>query len=83
VVQLYIGDPSAKVKRPAKELKGFERVSLAVGATQRVQFKLTPLDLSYYSVGERGWKMDPGAFKAYAGGNSAQTPEVADFKVAP
>jgi beta-glucosidase len=83
VVQLYLGDPSAKVKRPAKELKGFERVSLAAGATQRVQFKLTPRDLSYYSVDGHNWKIDPGLFKAYAGGNSAQTPEVADFTVAP
>lgn len=83
VVQLYVGDPSAKVKRPAKELKGFERASLAAGATQHVQFKLTPRDLSYYSVDEHGWKLDPGAFKAYAGGNSAQTPEVADFTVTP
>jgi beta-glucosidase len=83
VVQLYVGDPSATVKRPTKELKGFERVSLAAGATQRVQFKLTPRDLSYYSVADHGWKLDPGAFKAYAGGNSAQTPEVADFTVAP
>lgn len=83
VVQLYVGDPSAKVKRPAKELKGFERVSLAPGATRRVEFKLAPRDLSYYSVDEHGWKLDPGAFKAYAGGNSAQTPELADFNVAP
>jgi len=83
VVQLYLGDPSATVKRPAKELKGFERVSLAAGATRRVQFKLTPRDLSYYSVADHDWTIDPGAFKAYAGGNSAQTPEVADFNIAP
>ncbi len=83
IVQLYLGDPSAKVKRPAKELKGFERVTLAPGATQRVQFKLTPRDLSYYSVDAHNWKLDPGAFKAYAGGNSAETPETADFTVAP
>lgn len=83
VVQLYVGDPSAKVKRPAKELKGFERVSLAAGATQRVQFKLSSHDLAYYSVADHDWKVDPGLFKAYAGGNSAQTPEVADFNVAP
>ncbi len=83
VVQLYIGDPSAKVKRPAKELKGFERVSLAPGATQRVQFKVSPRDLSYWDVDSHNWKIDPGAFKAYVGGNSADTPEVADFTVAP
>jgi len=83
VVQLYLGDPSAKVKRPAKELKGFERISLAPGATQRVQFTLSSHDLAYYSVEDHNWKVDPGLFKAYAGGNSAQTPEVAEFNVAP
>jgi beta-glucosidase len=82
VVQLYIGDPSAKIKRPAKELKGFERVNLAPGATQRVEFKLTSHDLAYYSVADHKWTVDPGIFKAYSGGNSAQTPEVADFNVA-
>ena len=82
VVQLYVGDPSAKVKRPAKELKGFERVSLAPGATQRVQFKLTSRDLAYYSVEKHGWQVDPGLFKVYAGGDSAETPEVAEFTVA-
>lgn len=83
VVQLYVGDPSAKVKRPAKELKGFERVDLAAGATQRVQFKLTSQDLAYYDVDTHGWKVDPGVFKAYAGGNSAETPQVAEFTVTP
>jgi len=58
-------------------------VSLAAGATQRVQFKLMPRDLSYWDVDRHNWKIDPGAFKAYAGGNSAETPEVADFTVAP
>ncbi|MGA8937656.1 MAG: glycoside hydrolase family 3 C-terminal domain-containing protein, partial [Acidobacteriaceae bacterium] len=83
VVQLYIGDPSAKVKRPTKELKGFARINLQPSATQRVQFHLTSQDLAYYSVAKHGWQVDPGQFKAYAGGNSAQTPEVADFTVAP
>jgi len=48
-----------------------------------VQFKLTPRDLSYWDIDSHNWKIDPGAFKAYVGGNSAQTPEVADFTVAP
>ena len=82
-MQLYVGDPSAKVKRPAKELKGFERISLAARRHPALQFKLTSHDLAYYSVADHGWKVDPGLFKAYAGGNSAQTPEVADFNVAP
>jgi beta-glucosidase len=81
VVQLYLGDPSAKVKRPAKELKGFERVHLEPGATQQVTFKLTANDLAYYSADKHNWQIDPGLFNLYAGANSAQTPETADFTV--
>jgi beta-glucosidase len=73
VVQLYVGDPSAKVKRPAKELKGFERVQLQPAATKHLEFKLTAQDLAYYSVEKHGWQVDPGVFKVYAGGDSQQT----------
>ncbi|MGA7156230.1 MAG: glycoside hydrolase family 3 C-terminal domain-containing protein [Acidobacteriaceae bacterium] len=83
VVQLYVGDPSAKAKRPVKELKGFSRINLAPGATQRVEFHLASQDLAWYNPDTHHWQVDPGAFKAYAGGNSAATPEVADFTVAP
>lgn len=83
VVQLYVGDPSAKVKRPAKELKGFERVQLQPAATRHVEFKLTGQDLAYYSVEKHGWQMDPGRFKVYAGGDSQQTPQSAEFNVVP
>ncbi len=34
VAQLYVSDPSAKVSRPERELKGFEKVRLAPGETQ-------------------------------------------------
>jgi beta-glucosidase len=83
VVQLYVGDPSAKVKRPAKELKGFERVQLQPAATQHLEFKLTAQDLAYYSVEKHGWQVDPGGFKVYAGGDSQQTPQIAEFNVMP
>ena len=33
VAQLYVSDPSAKVSRPERELKGFEKVRLAPGET--------------------------------------------------
>jgi beta-glucosidase len=83
VVQLYVGDPSAKVKRPAKELKGFERVQLEPAATRHLEFKLTAQDLAYYSVEKHGWQVDPGGFKVYAGGDSQHTPQIAAFNVMP
>ena len=35
VVQLYIHDVNASVKRPSKELRGFERISLEAGKPKR------------------------------------------------
>lgn len=37
IVQMYVSLPNAKVFRPAQELKGFCRVSLKAGETQRVR----------------------------------------------
>src|SRR5579883_2746701 len=40
VAQLYVGDPSAKVERPIKELKGFEKVRLNPGETKHISLSL-------------------------------------------
>jgi beta-glucosidase len=46
VVQLYIRDQVSSVTRPVKELRGFERVTLAPGESKRVTFTLGPDELS-------------------------------------
>ncbi len=46
VVQLYISNPDRDFRTPIRALKGFERISLAVGESQRVDFELSPDDLS-------------------------------------
>ncbi len=48
VVQLYIRDEFASVPRPAKELKGFIRLSLQPGETQTVTFHLPVNQLAFY-----------------------------------
>ena len=42
VVQLYVNDPVATVIRPAKELKGFQKIELEAGASRTIQFEITP-----------------------------------------
>ena len=42
VAQLYVSQVSPTVERPAKELKGFERVQLQPGETKHVTAKLDP-----------------------------------------
>ncbi|MGH9698682.1 MAG: glycoside hydrolase family 3 C-terminal domain-containing protein, partial [Candidatus Acidiferrales bacterium] len=81
VAQLYVGDPSAKVKRPAKELKGFEKVRLDPGQSRRVTFSLNKRSLAYWDEASHGWRVDPGKFVVYAGDSSENTPLTADFTV--
>ena len=70
VAQVYVGDPSAKVKRPVKELKGFAKVSLAPGASQHVALTLNERAFSYYDVATHGWHMDLGRFDITVGNSS-------------
>ena len=69
VVQLYIGDDKCSVDRPAKELKGFEKISLAPGETKTVEFDITLKDLQFFDEASHQWKAEPGKFKAYIGAN--------------
>jgi beta-glucosidase len=71
VVQLYIRDEVGSVTRPVKELKGFQRISLAPGQSQRVSFTLTPEQLKFYDCSMR-WSVEPGKFKVYVGPDSAE-----------
>ena len=69
VVQLYIRDVVASVTRPVKELKAFERVTLAAGEKKRVEFTLGPEQLGFYNRQMR-FVVEPGEFKVMVGPNS-------------
>lgn len=81
VAQVYIGDPSAKVKRPAKELKGFEKVRLAPNETKHVTVALDERSFAYWSDAKKGWQVDPGQFTIFAGDASDHTPLVQNTDV--
>ena len=71
VVQLYISDTEASVARPAKELKGFEKVYLKPGEKRRVQFTVGLEDLSWFDASSHAWVAEPGEFHALLGTSSA------------
>lgn len=70
VVQIYVGDDEASVKRPAKELKAYEKVFLKPGAQKRLTFSITKKDLSFWDISTRNWKAEPGVFTIYAANSS-------------
>lgn len=78
VAQLYVSDPSAKVERPERELKGFAKVRLNPGETKHVSLSLDARAFSYWDEGAHKWKIDPGKFVLRVGDSSENTPLTAD-----
>jgi beta-glucosidase len=81
VAQLYVSDPSAKVKRPERELKGFEKVSLAPGETKHMTIFLDARAFSYWDESKHNWTIDPGKFVIHVGDSSENTPLQADLTI--
>ncbi len=80
-VQLYIGDDKASVLRPIKELKGFDKVSLAPGEEKTVTFTVKPDDLKFYDEANASWKAEPGKFRAYIGSSSTDIRATVPFEL--
>jgi beta-glucosidase len=74
VAQLYVSDPSAKVERPERELKGFAKLRLAPGETQHVKLELDARAFSYWDEAAHKWTIDPGKFVIRVGDSSENTP---------
>jgi beta-glucosidase len=70
VAQLYVGEKSPTVERPAKELKGFERVMLQPGETKHVALSLNPRSFSYFDVKSSNWKANAGTYDLMLGDSS-------------
>ena len=71
VVQLYIHQRAGSSSRPVRQLKGFERVSLAPGARQTLHFKLGPGELQFWSPAKKQWVLEPEQFDVWVGESSA------------
>jgi beta-glucosidase len=71
VAQLYARYPASKVARPLKQLRGFERVTLAPGETRTVRFRVAAEDLAYWEPSRHGWVVEPGPVELMAGRSSA------------
>lgn len=68
VAQLYLRPPEGGLFRPARELRGFEKVFLAPGEKRRVTFSLTERD---FAVWQDGWVVSGGVYTVELGGLTA------------
>ena len=79
IVQLYIRDMVSSISRPVKELKGFQRIHLAVGESKEVSFEITPDMLKFYNA-DLKHIIEPGDFQIMIGANSKEV-EALNFNV--
>jgi beta-glucosidase len=70
VAQLYIHQQSGSTSRPVRELKGFERVTLAAREKKTVHFSLGNDELTYWSTARKDWVEEPASFDVWVGGDS-------------
>jgi beta-glucosidase len=70
VVQLYVHDRVAPTSRPVRELKGFQRVSLAPGEHKTVEFTVKANDLGSYDPAMH-WIVPSGTYDVWVAPDSA------------
>ena len=71
VVQLYVADRESSVFRPARELKGFEKILLAPGETKTVTFTLDKRAFAWWNVKLHDWYVETGVFDIQIGRSAA------------
>jgi beta-glucosidase len=84
VVQLYVRDVESSVRRPDKELRGFERITLKPGEKRKVTFPLRAQQLAFWDeVKTHAFVVEPGAFEVMVGRSSADIRATARLQVLP
>jgi beta-glucosidase len=70
VVQLYTHQRFGSSSRPSRELKAFQRVTLAAHAVQTIEMNVKASDLTYWSPSLRRWVLEPSIFDVWVGVDS-------------
>jgi beta-glucosidase len=81
VVQLYIHDVSPSLKRPAKELRGFERITLAPGQTKKVTLTIPGSRLAFYDEKIHDFRVEAEAIDVMVGSSSDDIRLKSQFRV--
>lgn len=77
IAQLYVGIPNG----PVKQLRGFSKVDIPVGANVTVEFDLQRRDLSEWDVEQQSWVLQSGSYPIYVGASSRNLPLVGSLSI--
>ena len=67
IVQLYVAKKNSELFRPARELKGFARVTLAPGEKQRITLTLDDKAFRFWNVKANRWEIEGGEYELLVG----------------
>ena len=70
IVELYVADKTGAVARPAKELKGFAKVSLEPGETKTVEIELDKRSFAWFNTEIHDWYAASGEYEIMLGASS-------------
>jgi beta-glucosidase len=82
VAQLYIHQQYGSTSRPVRELKGFQRVTLAPHEKKTLHFAVGKEELTYWSSAKKSWTQEPSTFDIWLGSDSTASLH-ATFTVTP
>lgn len=82
VPQLYLHQQYGGASRPARELKGFERINLQHGEKRTIRFVVPPQELAYWSEATHRWTQDATTF-SFGVGDDSTAPLTGTFTVVP
>ena len=67
IVQLYVAKKNSELFRPARELKGFARVTLDPGEKQRITIMLDDKAFRFWNVKANRWEIEGGEYELLVG----------------
>jgi beta-glucosidase len=70
VAQLYVGENNAPVPRPVRELKGFQKVFLQPGQSQKVTLQLNQRSFAYWNTNIEKWDAPKDNYNVWVGSSS-------------
>lgn len=81
VVQLYIGKQDARVFRPEKELKGFQKVFIKAGESKKISIDFDDKTFRYWNVRTNQWEIEGGSYIVMIGASCLDIRLTAEMQV--
>lgn len=82
-VQIYIGSPSAKMKKPEETLAAYAKTRLLnPGESQTLSFTIETKDFASFDEATSSWIAEAGNYTLNVGASSLNTKQTANFKIA-